>query len=248
MADQYPLLMRQVNTRYAYDRKQEVDLRFDGYQKVDESSTPSSPALDQSTGDARYVAKSDLVEFVQDILAGTLQAGSNIIKTYDDTAGTLTVTADIPPSFTDPEVVRDVIGAALIPGLGMTIQVNDADNTIKFGIDIPTLLRDQALNTVNSNIQVGTGYTLVGADAGLVVEMTSDSANSVTIPANSVVAFPVGTVIEIDQIGLGQTSILAASGVTLRAPSGTKIVTQYAAATLRKRDIDEWVLSGLVTT
>jgi hypothetical protein len=55
-------------------------------------------------------------------------------------------------------------------------------------------------------------------------------------------------VIEIDQIGTGQTTIAVASGVTLRAPSGTKIATQYGAATLRKRDTDEWVLSGLVTT
>jgi len=248
MVDPYPLLMRQVNNRYAYDRRQEAALRFDGYNPVDESTTPSSPPLDQSTGDARYVSKSDLVEFVQDILAGTLQAGSNVIKTYDDVAGTLTLTVDVPPSVTDPEVVRDVVGAALVPGLGMTIQVNDAQETIAFGLDIPTLLRDQALNTVQANIQVGTSYTLVGDDAGHVVEMTNDAANVVVVPLNATTAFPVGTVIEVDQIGSGQTTITAAGGVTLRAPSGTKIATQFGAATLRKRSTDEWILSGLVTT
>jgi hypothetical protein len=103
-------------------------------------------------------------------------------------------------------------------------------------------------SAVGSNSQTGTSYTLVLADAGKVVEMTNSSANTLTIPPNSSVAFPVGTIIEVYQGGAGQTTIAAGSGVTLRAPDGAKLAKQYASASLRKRATNEWVLAGSVTS
>lgn len=92
--------------------------------------------------------------------------------------------------------------------------------------------------------QTGTAYTLVLADAGRVVEMNNASANTLTVPPNSAVAFPLGTIIEVYQVAAGQTTIAAGVGVTLRAPNGAKLASQYATASLRKRTTDEWVLAG----
>ncbi len=97
----------------------------------------------------------------------------------------------------------------------------------------------------NINTQTGTTYTLVLADASKVVERNNVAANTITIPLNSSVAFPIGTTIDITQLGAGATTVAATAGVTIRSLSGLlKLAGQYAGATLYKRGTDEWVLVG----
>jgi hypothetical protein len=98
---------------------------------------------------------------------------------------------------------------------------------------------------VVTNSQTGTSYTLVITDAGKLVERNNAAANTLTVPPNSSVAFPVGTKIDIAQIGAGQTTIVAGSGVTINsAESKLAIGAQYGAATLVKRATDTWILIG----
>ncbi|MGV6875957.1 hypothetical protein ACUSIJ_25135 [Pseudochelatococcus sp. B33] len=98
---------------------------------------------------------------------------------------------------------------------------------------------------VGINTQTGTSYTLALADAGRVVERNNSSANTVTVPANATVAFPIGTRIDVFQVGTGQTTIAAASGVTIRsADSKLAIAKQYGGASLYKRATNEWLLIG----
>ncbi len=103
---------------------------------------------------------------------------------------------------------------------------------------------DGTLKELAQNTQIAS-YTLVLADAGKVVEMNVSAANNLTVPPNSSVAFPIGTVIEIAQMGTGQTTIVAGSGVTIRSPNGKlKLTSQYSSASLRKRATNEWMLIG----
>ena len=91
-------------------------------------------------------------------------------------------------------------------------------------------------------------YTLVLGDAGRIVEMNVGTANNLTVPLNSSVAFVIGTEIVISQYGAGQTTIVATSGVTLRSKSGQlKIGNQYTAVTLVKVGTDEWYVWGNVS-
>lgn len=92
--------------------------------------------------------------------------------------------------------------------------------------------------------------TLSLTDAGRAVEMNSGSGVTLTVPPNSSVAFPVGTVIpEILQLGAGQVTIAAGAGVTIRSSGGLlKLTGQYSAASLRKRATNEWVLTGDLTS
>lgn len=113
---------------------------------------------------------------------------------------------------------------------------------------IAQVATDLGLTVITGNNQTGTTYTLVLADAGKCVEGNNASAITLTIPPNTSVAFPVGTVIEVFQQGAGQITVTAGSGVTLRAPDGAKTAKQYASASLRQRATDEWVLAGNVTT
>jgi hypothetical protein len=94
------------------------------------------------------------------------------------------------------------------------------------------------------NTQTGTSYTFALTDAGDTVEMNNASANTVTVPPNSSVAFPLKTYLNVAQYGAGLTTIVAGSGVTIRSRNGLKMGGQYATATLYKRATDEWILSG----
>ncbi len=88
-------------------------------------------------------------------------------------------------------------------------------------------------------------YTLVLSDQNKMVEINNASANEVTIPLNSAVAFPIGTQILVTQAGTGQTSIGKSVGVTLYAEDNKlKLVGQYAMCTLIKKSTDLWYIGG----
>lgn len=103
-------------------------------------------------------------------------------------------------------------------------------------------------NVVTANRQTDS-YTLVLADAGKVVEMNKATANNLTVPPNSSVAFEVGTTLEVFQYGAGQTTIVPGGGVTLRSSGAKlKLTAQYSSATLRKIATDEWAVAGELST
>ena len=129
---------------------------------------------------------------------------------------------------------------------------NAGDSSTLFGVagtgdvEIAGALNVGGKLTVKRSINTQTAsYALALDDASKVVEMNVGSANDVTVPANSSVAFPVGTQIDVVQLGAGQTTIVADGGVTIRSKDGNlKISSQYVGVTLYKRATDEWVLVG----
>jgi hypothetical protein len=90
-------------------------------------------------------------------------------------------------------------------------------------------------------------YTAASTDAGTVVEMNSASALNFTVPPNSSVAYDIGTVIMIFQLGAGQVTLVAGAGVTLDTPSSLTTRVQYSTASVRKRATNEWVVAGDIT-
>ena len=85
-------------------------------------------------------------------------------------------------------------------------------------------------------------YTLVITDAETCVAMNKASANNLTVPPNSSVAFDVGTQIVIEQRGAGTTTIVAGAGVTINAVT-LVMGTQYSTVVLVKQATDLWLLS-----
>jgi Tfp pilus assembly protein FimT len=85
---------------------------------------------------------------------------------------------------------------------------------------------------------------LTDADSKI-VEMNVGSANNLTVPLNSSVAFPIGTQIPIVQYGAGVTTIVATGGVTINSTSASLVApAQYAPMVLEKRGTNEWYLWG----
>jgi hypothetical protein len=97
---------------------------------------------------------------------------------------------------------------------------------------------------VSINAQTAS-YTLVLSDAFKSVEMNVASANNLTVPPNSSVAFPVGTQIIVLQTGAGATTLVAGSGVTINSKgSNLQLADQWAGVTLVKRATNTWVAVG----
>jgi hypothetical protein len=104
-----------------------------------------------------------------------------------------------------------------------------------------------SLDFVSSNIiqnQQIASYTLVLTDKDKMVEMSVGSANTLTVPPESSVNFPVGSQITILQTNTGQTTIVAGSGVTVNATPGLKLRARWSSVVLVKRASDTWVALG----
>ena len=138
---------------------------------------------------------------------------------------------------------------------GGQLKLNNYTSTSAFtGTAVGYLGFDSSGNILSSAVPAGStitlnrqaaSYTLVLADAGKLVEMNVGTANNLTVPLNSSVAFPIGTTIDVSQYGAGQTTFVATGGVTIRSTNGwLKMNAQYGAATLVKIATDEWYLFG----
>jgi hypothetical protein len=84
-------------------------------------------------------------------------------------------------------------------------------------------------------------YTLALTDAGAKVLINVASANTITVPPNASVAFAVGTVVDVYQMGAGVTTIVAGSGVTINAPNGLALNGQYTAMQLIQTAANVWL-------
>jgi hypothetical protein len=138
-----------------------------------------------------------------------------------------------------------VDGSAVASSLDYKVNALETDVSTA-ETDITNLETDVTnINELQLNQQVGTTYTLVLADSGKLVEMNNASANTLTVPPNSSVAFPVGSQILVLQTGAGQTTVAAGAGVTVNSKDGNlKLSAQWCAATLIKRATDVWVVVG----
>jgi len=109
--------------------------------------------------------------------------------------------------------------------------------------------RGAPVNTQN------TAYTLVLTDAGHTIYHDEVTARVYTIPANSSVAFPIGTTIIIDNTGnsgAAGTITLSITTDTLRrgdgvAGTGSRTIAAGQVAAIRKTKSTEWVITGTFT-
>jgi hypothetical protein len=127
-------------------------------------------------------------------------------------------------------------------GLGNVDNTSDANKPVSTAQQ--TALDAKTNKLIVTNRQTAS-YTLVLGDADKLVEINNASANNLTVPLNSSVAFATGTQILLAQYGAGQTTIVATSGVTIRSNGAKlKLNAQYSGATLVKIDTNEWYLFG----
>lgn len=91
-------------------------------------------------------------------------------------------------------------------------------------------------------------YTLVLADKGKLVTINNASANTLTVPPNSSVNFPVRSRVDIGSLGAGICTVTAGAGVTILSSNGLKLRAQNSGGTLVQLTTDTWWLNGDTST
>lgn len=76
-----------------------------------------------------------------------------------------------------------------------------------------------------------------------ILEVNSTSDTTITVPTNAAAAFPVGTKIEVFQVGTGIPTVTAASGVTFQPTGSVPVPGQYKSVFLRKRATNTWAIA-----
>lgn len=91
----------------------------------------------------------------------------------------------------------------------------------------------------------GTAKTLALADANTFQDCSNALDQTVTIPNNATVAFPIGTEIEFFRAGAGNVTFAKGAGVTTQSRNdGLSINSQYGAVVIKKKAADTWVIIG----
>jgi hypothetical protein len=165
---------------------------------------------------------------------GTLTVGSDgageDVTFYSDTAGDSMVW----DSSAEKLTITGTDGATALDVPDGNVTITDS-LTVSGGLVAPLAI----------NAQTGTTYTLVAADAGKLITSSNGSAQTITIPPNSSVAFAIGTQIIVQNIGSANATLAQGSGVTIQSKDSNKEIDgQYAACTCIKTATDTWTLIG----
>jgi hypothetical protein len=163
-------------------------------------------------------------------------AGIALSKLATSTAGNIIVynSSGVPTAVAETGDVT--ISDTGVTAIGTGVIVN-ADVSTTAAIDLGKLA------DISTNAQTAS-YILVLADKNKLVEMSVGSGNTLTVPPNVDVAFPVGSQIRVLQTNTGQCTLTPGAGVTINGTPGLKLRTQWASATLIKRATNTWVAVG----
>ena len=155
------------------------------------------------------------------------------------------------------EAVDDRVAALLVEGANITLTYNDGSNTLTIASDsgfsdAPSdgkeyIRKDLAWAEPSKQLVINTqagSYTLALVDSQAYVRMTSATGVNLTVPPNSTVAFPVGTVIQVRQAGAGKVTVVAGGGVSVLTAETLLLRKQGSTASLIKVATDTWDLVG----
>jgi hypothetical protein len=178
---------------------------------------------------------------------GDLSADRTLSVTYGTTSGTACQGGDSRLSDTrtptDGTVTTAKFAASSLTTSSETIESNDSDTQVP-----TTAAVKKYADIVNVDLKTA-NYTLAASDRGKGIGMNVASANTITLPSNTTAAITLGAVIPLFQYGTGQTTIVAGSGATVRAPGGKlKFSGQYSQAVAWKVNTNEWMVSGDLTS
>lgn len=139
---------------------------------------------------------------------------------------------------------RDIAVGA---GTGITVNANDV------AVDRASTTSTTAVGYLDipQNAQTG-NYTLVIGDRGKhIYKASGGSGETITIPANASVAFPIGTVVVVINQGGGTLTIAITSDTLTQAETGdtgARVLADDGIATLIKVTSTAWMISGVGIT
>jgi hypothetical protein len=206
---------------------------------------PTAPTANAATNTTQIATTA----FVRAEVAALVNSAPGTLDTLGEIATSLANNASLSTTLTDAIGLKAPLASPTFTGTvtlptGTVTSAMILDGTIANADISATAAIDQGkIADTEINAQVAS-YTLVLADKNKLVEISNASANTLTVPPNSSVAFPIGSTITILQTGAGQCTLTAGAGVTVNGTPGLKLRTTWSSATLIKRATDTWVALG----
>ena len=200
------------------------------------TGTPTAPTATAGTNTTQIATTAFVTGAVADLIASAPGA----LNTLDELAAALGDDANFATTVTNslaakaPLASPTFTGTVTLPAAGIVF----SDGTqAKEGVPSRTPI-----------VQKTASYTLSSlTERDNLIEVSSTSGTTITIPTNATLALPVGTSIDILQTNTGQVTIAGAAGVTVNGTPGLKLRAQWSSATLFKRATDTWVVMGDLT-
>jgi hypothetical protein len=210
-----------------------------GLANVDNTSDASKP-VSTAQASAIATAKSEALADATAQVNAVIASAPSALNTLDELAAALGDDANFASTITTSLAAKAPIASPTFTG---TVTVAAAGVAFTDGT--------QTMEGVPSRtpiIQKTASYTLSAlTERDDLIEMSSASAVTLTIPTDSTLNFPIGTSLDILQTSTGQVTIAGAGGVTINATPGLKLRTQWSSATLFKRAANTWVVFGDLT-
>jgi hypothetical protein len=197
------------------------------------TGTPTAPTANTATNTTQIATTA----FVQQEIAILTDSAPGLLNTLDELAAALGDDANFAATTANSIALKAPLASPTFTGL-VTVAANGiayTDGTqAKEGVPSRTPI-----------ISKTASYTLSAeSERDSLIEVSSESGTTITIPLNSAVAYPVGTTLDILQTNTGQVTIAGDAGVTVNATPGLKLRTRWSSATLLKRDTNSWVVFG----
>ena len=251
-----------TKTKITYDAKGLVTAGADLSASDMPSGIDASKISTGSISNAEFDYLNGLTDNIQTQFTGkqsTLVSGTNI-KTVNSNSLLGSGDVAVQATLVSGTNIKTINSTSLLGSGDISVAPATGINATAIADGSVTSTEFQYINSLTSNAQTQidsktnklittnrqtASYTLVLSDADKLVETNVASANNLTVPLNSSVAFSTGTQILLAQYGAGQTTIVATSGVTIRSNGAKlKLNAQYSGATLIKIDTNEWYLFG----
>ena len=196
-------------------------------------------------------ASSGTVKFIAPSTAGTQSyTFPSAVPSVSGYALTATTGGVLSWANVSPTVTDTTTNATFYPVMNSTTSgqlstASIASSGITFNPSTNNLVVAGVVNYLRTeNLQTGTSYTFALTDRNRTVTMQPSASSTVTVPLNSSVAFPIGTLLYLCNISNQVVTIVGAAGVTL---SKSGILAQAEEITLRKRTTDAWSVVASTT-
>lgn len=218
--------------------------KLDGIATGATANSPDATLLARSnhTGTQAASTISDLAEVTQDMVGAMIVAGTNVTVSYNDVAGTLTISATGGGGgMTNPMTTAGDIITGGTSGAAQRLAggVNGQRLTMVSGA--PAWAYDLGVTITEST----TARNATLTDVGNYLRHVNASASTLTIPPQSSVAWPDDAEIHVRRAAAGNLTLTPGSGVTLNAPSGgTLVMTNAMTVTLKRVAADVWDVIG----
>lgn len=126
------------------------------------------------------------------------------------------------------------------------VGLGNVNNTADIDKPLSTATKEYIDHIDYATSSSSTSYTISSANLYKLTEFTSNSSITITIPSDPTDSdFPIGSSMEIRQMGTGRITFSVTSPATLvSTDSYTKTRTQYSSVVLEKRASDSWILTG----